>query len=333
MMFHGNPASITGQYAARILTVAPAAGLFGIIALLANFVIRREPSPTKAALRLAKRIFANPAQAVAALIAVGLVPILMGAFGTLKMLMPLSRPFSWDDRLAAADRILFLGTDPWRITHALFGGPTATRIIDVGYTLWVPAVMVGVLLAAVQPPVARARYFLSFAAVWPLVGVVGAYALTSAGPCYAALIGTETAPWFSPLMQRLAENSQAVGGIGALGWQQVLWNAYENHIYDFAHGISAAPSMHNAICTLYVLALADARPAFRLLAKAYAALVFVGSIHLGWHYAIDGILGIAAMLVIWKGVCWYLDRVGYTSASIAKQVIKEGEAEVRPFPA
>ena len=32
---------------------------------------------------------------------------------------------------------------------------------------------------------------------------------------------------------------------------------------------------------------------------AYAALIFIGSIHLGWHYAVDGVIGIAGALAIW----------------------------------
>jgi hypothetical protein len=31
----------------------------------------------------------------------------------------------------------------------------------------------------------------------------------------------------------------------------------------------------------------------------YAALIFVGSIHLGWHYAVDGIVGAAAAIAVW----------------------------------
>ena len=34
-------------------------------------------------------------------------------------------------------------------------------------------------------------------------------------------------------------------------------------------------------------------------AGAYAALVLVGSVHFGWHYAIDGYASIAAVLALW----------------------------------
>lgn len=32
---------------------------------------------------------------------------------------------------------------------------------------------------------------------------------------------------------------------------------------------------------------------------AYAVLIWFGSIHLGWHYAIDGPVAIAATVMIW----------------------------------
>jgi membrane-associated phospholipid phosphatase len=61
------------------------------------------------------------------------------------------------------------------------------------------------------------------------------------------------------------------------------------------------PSMHVAMAALFAAA------AFRLgriwgwIATAYAVLVFVGSVHLGWHYAVDGLVGAAAALIIWFG--------------------------------
>jgi hypothetical protein len=34
----------------------------------------------------------------------------------------------------------------------------------------------------------------------------------------------------------------------------------------------------------------------------------IGSVHLGWHYALDGYVGAACALVIWFAVGWLLDR-------------------------
>src|SRR3546814_5985014 len=58
------------------------------------------------------------------------------------------------------------------------------------------------------------------------------------------------------------------------------------------------PSVHNGLAALFAIA------AFRLwrplgwVVAAYAALIWVGSIHLGWHYAIDGMVSIAMTFAI-----------------------------------
>src|SRR3546814_14370489 len=50
----------------------------------------------------------------------------------------------------------------------------------------------------------------------------------------------------------------------------------------------------------------------RAIGWGFAALIYVGSIHLGWHYAVDGLAAAAATLAIWHGVDWYLTRRGST---------------------
>ena len=308
---HGmDPYSIIGPYATRIFSLAPAVMFLGFVGFTALCAVRREPQPTRATLRFLAGRFHSPAAAGAVLAAILSIPILMGSFGLMKMAMPLTRPFAWDDTLARLDRILFLGVDPWRITHALFGAPLPSRIIDIAYTLWVPLVMVGVLLAAFAKPELRARYFLSFALSWLLIGTLGAYLLSSAGPCFSAEIGAETAAWFQPLMERLQAQDEAVG-MGAVKWQAVLWEAHAGREYAFARGISAAPSMHNAICMLYVLATARAGLTLRLASRLFAITILIGSVHTGWHYAVDGLLGWAMTLAIWRGCGAYLRWVGY----------------------
>jgi membrane-associated phospholipid phosphatase len=59
------------------------------------------------------------------------------------------------------------------------------------------------------------------------------------------------------------------------------------------------PSVHNGLALLFALA------AFRLnrlagwVLAAYAFFIWLGSIHLGWHYALDGIAGAALTYGIW----------------------------------
>ena len=229
-----------------------------------------------------------------------LMPLLFAGFGVLKMLLPLYVPFGWDDSFAAADRALFLGHQPWELTHALFGSFSATLAIDRLYTLWVLILSFAILgFALFAPRYDRARFFLSFSAAWVLLGVLGAWLFSSAGPCYAAQIGTHSAHEFAPLMERLQALSGPDGRLGAVGWQDMLWQAHAERRYGFGMGISAMPSLHNAIALLYALALARFGRLWAVAGWSFAAIVFVASVHLGWHYAVDGIVAGAAMAGIW----------------------------------
>jgi hypothetical protein len=210
---------------------------------------------------------------------------------------------------------LFLGYQPWQFTHALFGGAYVTHLIDLVYSMWVALLFTAILFySLLAPRYDRARFFLAFAGSWLLIGVAGAYFFSSAGPCYAALVGAQSAPDFAPLMERLKAISEGGTKLGAYEWQGILWKHHAAREYGFAMGISAMPSMHNAITVLYALSLGRASRPIRYAAWAFVGLIFVGSIHLGWHYAIDGIGAGLMMWGIWAMAGKYLDRVGYTQA-------------------
>ena len=59
------------------------------------------------------------------------------------------------------------------------------------------------------------------------------------------------------------------------------------------------PSMHNAQAVLFVAVSYCLNRRLGNIMLAYAIIIFVGSIHLAWHYAIDGIVGALCALVIW----------------------------------
>jgi hypothetical protein len=64
-------------------------------------------------------------------------------------------------------------------------------------------------------------------------------------------------------------------------------------------GISAFPSVHVAVAALYVFV---GFAVHRLLGWAFLALLLgtlVGSVHLAWHYALDGYVAIVAVAALW----------------------------------
>lgn len=249
-----------------------------------------------------------------------LMPLLFTAYGVLKMLMPVTRPFAWDGTFAALDRLLFLGKQPWVISHALLAHPLATMLLDRLYSLWVVLLSVAIVgFALFASAETRARFFLSFTLTWLLLGLGGGYLLSSAGPCFAPLVGADGAGEFAALRTSLGQIASEGGfRINALHWQDTLWRAHVGRDYAFAMGISAMPSMHNAVAVLYALALGRARFVVRALAWGFAALVFVGSVHLGWHYAVDGIVSAVAVVLIWALVGRYLRAASRAQSSQAR---------------
>jgi hypothetical protein len=308
-------AAVLADYGHKLLIVLPIIFNVVLVAAFVRALLKRSKSPLRDFADGLRARFGSPLLLLGALAPLFLLPVVIAAYGVLKQLMPLITPFVWDDAFAAADRFLFFGHQPWELTHGLLGSPAATIAIDWAYTLWVAMlffVIPGVAFFA--PRYDRARFLLSFAIAWILLGVAGAYLGASAGPCYTALIGAGSAPEFAPLMERLHDISNNYGSLGAVQWQGVLWDAHVNRDYGFAMGISAMPSLHNAIAVLYALALARAGRRWKIAGWGFAFLVFFGSVHLGWHYAVDGIISAAAMLGIWWAVGRYLERSGYVAA-------------------
>jgi membrane-associated phospholipid phosphatase len=71
-----------------------------------------------------------------------------------------------------------------------------------------------------------------------------------------------------------------------------------NYVPGF--GISAMPSVHVAMATLFAIGGFVMHRWIGWLMTAYAILIWIGSIYLGWHYATDGIVGASMTIGLWK---------------------------------
>jgi len=91
----------------------------------------------------------------------------------------------------------------------------------------------------------------------------------------------------------------------ALGVQDNLRAWSDLRRYGVGGGISAMPSMHMSIVTLFVLAGWSVSRRWGLLATAFFVVIFLGSIHLGYHYAVDGYVSMALTTVIWVVSGWF----------------------------
>ena len=228
---------------------------------------------------------------------------LMASFNAFKQMVLPAAGFGYDPPFAEADRWLFLGNDPWKVTHAVIGSPTATWLIDRAYHGWFVPMSLGVLLCAWLPASSyrlRNQYLLSYIAIWIGIGSVLAFLLPSAGPCYYEhFVGPS--PDFAGLKSDLLAAQAASGAkLTALSNQAALLRIFGSDNLAVGGGISAMPSVHNGLAVLFAIAAFSVNRRLGWVFGAYALLIWIGSIHLGWHYALDGIVAGALTLGIWK---------------------------------
>ena len=231
-----------------------------------------------------------------------LFAMLMASFNAFKQMILPAAGFALDPAFAAADKMLFLGNDPWRVTHFMLGSPDTTWLVDRAYHAWFVPMSVGVLLCAWLPASTyrlRNQYLLSYVAIWIGIGSLLAFLMPSAGPCYYENFHGSY-PSFAELNARLVAAQSAAGAnLTALANQAGLLRMFGGDSLAVGAGISAMPSVHNGLAVLFAIAAWRVNKWLGALLGAYAVLIWIGSIHLGWHYAIDGLLAAALTFVIW----------------------------------
>ena len=234
-----------------------------------------------------------------------LLPLVVSAFTYFKFVIPFIRPFDLDPLLAEWDRLLHGGHAPWTLLQHFLGHPYATAVVNFFYQLWL-FVTWGVLLwqcFSLARPRLRMRYLITFVLLWVLLGNVAATLLSSAGPVYYGRITGLPDP-YAPLMAYLHQASTIVP-LPALGVQEMLWRSYVNTNLGVGAGISAMPSLHVATSFCSVLLGFAINRRLGVGFAAFCATILIGSVHLGWHYAVDGYVAIIATWAIW----WIVGRL------------------------
>jgi hypothetical protein len=248
-----------------------------------------------------------------ALICFGLLPPFLSAFASLKAAIPVLNPFSWDVAFLQLDRAIHGGIDPWRLLQPVLGTPLATTWVTYGYHAWYFVVYLGVAAQfwRIGDRQLRWQFITTFFAAWILLGTVVATIFSSAGPCYFGRI-TGIADPFAGLMAYL----DSVGAISRVP-QEYLWSGYRSGKVMLGSGISAMPSLHIGMTVLLALAGWRMHPALGALLAGFAFVVMIGSVHLGWHYAVDGYVGAAGTVAIWMTVGWLMRRLEVRRRSLA----------------
>lgn len=249
-------------------------------------------------------------RAAPVLIAVMLCGAFTMMFGLIKNELPALVPFWADDLFTRADLALHFGHAPHDLLA--FMAPLDTNsLLTFYFNGWVFfATFFPVLLIAFDDNAARRRVFLIlWMGCWIGLGNVLAAAFMSYGPIFADLFDQGLAPYHQGALA-LFDRADAAG---LMGVKMRLWHAYTGESGMLGSGISAFPSVHVGMATLFGLYVARLGADFaraglgplrlrqaviwltRLAAVAYVVTYAVLSVWLGWHYALDGYVSIALM--------------------------------------
>lgn len=248
-----------------------------------------------------------PHRILAALPALALLPFALSASTSVKRLIPVIRPFDWDATFARLDAVVHGGYQPWELLQPIVGSPMVTKWIDYAYGppwFWMMVCVQFWQTFTLQPR--RVQFLVTFVLCWALIGNVLATIFSSVGPVYYGNFVDGPNP-FAPLMAYLESVADSTRLLAWLS-QQYLWETHVNHDLTVGVGISAMPSMHIAMGFLFALACWHTHWTLRFISACYLAVLLVGSVHLGWHYAIDGYVSIILTFVIWRLAGSALDR-------------------------
>jgi PAP2 superfamily len=237
-----------------------------------------------------------------------MIPIASATFSYLKSMIPAVAPFSWDPLLADWDRVLHGGYHPWELLQPLLGHPYITFAVNLVYNLWF-LVLYGVMFwqtFSIARPRLRMRFVLTLVLVWIVLGNLAAGLLSSGGPVYYGRLTGLPDP-FAALMEYLRAANEILP-IWAVTTQDYVWDLYVQGTFDLGSGISAMPSIHVATSFSFVLIGFATGRRLGIAFSLFAAFILIGSVHLGWHYAIDGYVSILATWLIWIGLGRLLER-------------------------
>lgn len=263
-------------------------------------IVQRPRRLTRAILADFRKELLNRERILTALPVLVLMTVFFSLFTSAKSLIPVIYPFSLDPALAEIDRILHFGRHPWQWLHPVIGVAIVSSTLSFFYKTWFFSKFMVCMWQAfsLKRPRLREQFFLTFLASWIVNGFILAVLLSSAGPCYFGNLYPGIENPYEPLMAYLrgANETYPIHEFFAMDY---LWNAYSERKTAIFSGISAMPSMHVAVAFMQVLLGWRINRFAGWFFTVYLFIIMVGSVHLGWHYAIDGYLSIAVTWVLW----------------------------------
>lgn len=212
-------------------------------------------------------------------------------------------PFWADELFANVDEVVF-GMDPWRY----FAGWDLTFHAWAYSFFWAVALSLTLVWLLAQPHSrSRSCSLLSYFALWSIFGTIGQLLGSAAGPIFYRRIG---------LGDRFVELEQNIPDV-TLRLSDYLWHLHSSGQPGVGAGISAMPSLHIASAMWIYLAFRGQGSRVAPLAGLFVLYMFAMSVALGWHYAIDGVIGaLGAIACHWASRSW----LGISGSKLSRDV-------------
>ena len=208
----------------------------------------------------------------------------------IKQAIPFINGHLYDEQLLRLDTIFHFGVNPNLLLVRLCGDNMISFFFDGCYAAWyVIKPFVLAYFLAVAGFELRSRFFGAYFSMW-IVGGIMALLLPSLGPIYVK------PEWFESLNCPLASFLQQML---ITHYRQALADpgSYRVFIYE---GIAAFPSLHVGIVALFSFFLFERVAVAGWLMCGYTVIVLLGSVLLGWHYAVDGYVAILMAFLLFR---------------------------------
>ncbi|MDE1152716.1 MAG: phosphatase PAP2 family protein [Micavibrio sp.] len=223
----------------------------------------------------------------------------------INVINPLHR-LKWDFYFSAWDKFLHAGHYPHDLLLPAINAISAGRVLDFLYFFWLNAIFLLTLynLFGDKMPHRRLRFLWVYFLSWVLLGSLAATVFNSVGPLFYHSFYPETPDVYAAVGQNIDTlQKQAFTFAGMTRVLLLRWQG--NDAMIDANAISAMPSMHVAIAWLAVLYAREINRCFFYLVLLFFVCILIGSVYLGFHYAIDGYVSVIAVSMIW----WIMGKV------------------------